>query len=115
MSQLPGFVNLLPAIPALLAHLAGVVAAVVLLVRQERRSVPAILALVGFGLLLLLDVANLARGPLINLITDRTAGGIRLAVVSVGCCCSVFDMIASVCLIVAIWQALTSAAGEGVS
>jgi hypothetical protein len=63
--------------------------------------------------MLLLDVASLARGPLINLVTHRTASGIRLAVASVGCCCSVFDVIATVCLIVAIWQALTGAAGEG--
>ena len=113
MMQLPGLVNLLPSIPILAAHLAGVVAAALLLARQRERSIPAVLALIGFGVLLILDVARLAQGPLINLIVHRTAGGVRLAVAGVNCFCSIFDAAATVCLIIAMWQALTKPAGEG--
>lgn len=102
MRQAAGLVNLLPAIPVLLAHLGGVVAAVILLVRQEKRNTPALLALIGFGLLVVLDLANLARGPLIRLLSHRAAVGARLTVAGVGCCCSIVDVAGIVCLIVAI-------------
>lgn len=115
MSQMPSYFNVLPVIPVLLAHFAGVVASVVLLIRQEERSVPAVLALVGFSLLLALDIANFARGPLINTLSHRAAAGIGSIVTSVGCCCSVFDAAAIACLIIAIWQALTGAVVEEVA
>ncbi len=114
MGQSPGLVNVLPTIPILLIHLAGVVAAVILLARQKERSLPAVLALIGFALLLVLDGANLARGPLIRFLSHRTAAGIRSAVIGVGCCCSIFDVAASVCLIMAIWQSVSGASVEGV-
>jgi len=112
MAQVPGFVNLLPLFPTLLAHLAGVVVAVVLLVRFERRRTPAILALLGFALLAILDLASAAQGPLIRLLSRRTVSGIRLASVGIGCCYSIFDVAAAACLIIAIWQA-TSGTGAG--
>ena len=115
MARLPGFVDMLPTVPILLAHLSGVVVAAVLLLRQRHRSVPAILAVAGFGLLLLTDLAAFARGPLINLIARRTAGGIRLAVTGVGCCCSIFDVAATICLIIALTQALSTPESEGPS
>ena len=114
MSQLPGFVNVLPAIPALLVHLAGVVVAIILLVRQEKGSGSAVLALIGFALLLFFDVANFARGPLINLVSRRAAMGIGSLIATIGCCCSVFEVTAVVCLIIAIWRALSSPDGERV-
>jgi hypothetical protein len=110
MSQLDVLTNVLPAIPILLAHLAGVVVAIVLLVRQRRKPVAAVLALVGFGLLLLLDLANFARGPVLRQLLHRMAVGDRAAVIGVHCCCGIFDVAGIVCLIIAIWQA-TSGAG----
>ena len=105
MTRVPGFANLLPLLPTLLAHLTGVAVAIILLVRLESRRTPAVFALLGFALLSILDLANVARGPLIRLLSHRTVSGIRLASVGVGCCYSVFDVVAVVCLIVAIWQA----------
>jgi hypothetical protein len=96
-----------------LAHLAGVVVAIVLLVRQRERSLAPILAVAGFALLLLTDLATFAQGPLINLISHRTAAGFRLVVTGVGCCCSVVDVAAIACLIVALAQALSSPKPEG--
>lgn len=113
MTQLQGFVNVVPAIPVLLAHLAGAVVAVILVVRQETMSMPALLALIGFGLLLILDMARFARGPLIRFVSHRTPAGVPSAVASVGCCCSIFDAAAIVCLIVAIWQASSGTGVEG--
>lgn len=112
MTRIPGFVNLLPLLPALLAHLTGVVFAIILLVRIERRRTPAIFALLGFALLAILDLANVARGPLIGLLSHRAAAGVRLASIGVGCCYSVFDVVAIVCLIIAIWQAMSGRGTE---
>jgi len=113
MSRLPGFVNVFPAIPVLLVHLVGVVVAIILLVRREKGSASAVLALIGFALLIFLDVANFARGPLINLVSRRAAMGIRALIATVGCCCSVFEVAAVVCLIIAIWRALSSPDSAG--
>lgn len=98
--------TLLALLPVLLVHPTGVVVAVILLVRLERRRGPAVLALVGFTLLLLLDLANFGRGPLIGLLAHQTAAGIRLVSTSVGCCYSVLHVAGGLCLILAIWQAL---------
>jgi xanthosine utilization system XapX-like protein len=101
-----GFVvNVLPVVPVLLAHLAGVVVAMILLACQDRKPASATLALVGFGLLLALDVANFARGPLIRQLLHRTVVGDRAGVAGVRCCCGIFDVAAAVCLIVAIASA----------
>jgi len=113
MRQAAGLLELLPAIPVLLAHLAGVAAAIILLIRQKQRPIPAVLALAGFGLLLALDLANFARGPLIRFLSHRGAIGVRSTIAGIGCCCSVFDMAAIVCLIIAIWQALSDTDVEG--
>ncbi|OQY21835.1 MAG: hypothetical protein DRJ03_19185 [Chloroflexi bacterium] len=96
-------------LPILLAHLAGVVVAVILLTRH--RGTPAILALVGFAVLFLLDLASFAREPLIRFLSSQV--GMRQFVLvntSVGCCCSIFNIIAVVCLIIALWQAVSGAA-----
>lgn len=107
MTPSPGLLNVLSHIPVLLAHLTGVVVAGVLLVKRERQSAPAVLALTGFGLLVLLDLFGFVRGPLIAFIIQRIAVGVRLAASGVGCCCSVVDVVATACLIVALWKALS--------
>lgn len=102
------YVMILPLLPLLLAHLAGVVVAIVLLVR--RGGTPAILALIGFGTLFFTDLAGLGRGPLIGALAEQTR---RFVLVnsSVNCCCSVVDVVAIVCLIVALWRAVSGAGG----
>jgi len=105
----PWYVTVLPMLPVVLVHLAGVVAAIILLTR--RGGTPAILALVGFGVSLVLDLANFGRVPLIGFLARQT--GMRqylLVNTGVGCCCSVFNMVAGICLIVALWQAVSGAA-----
>ncbi|MGD2105809.1 MAG: hypothetical protein PVJ55_11935 [Anaerolineae bacterium] len=113
MSPLFGYINVLSALPIMLAHLAGVVVALILLIRQDRRRAPSIFALVGFGLLLAVDVAKFTRGPIIRQLLHRTAVGDRAAVHGVSCCCGLFDVAAMACLILALWQALASSVGEG--
>jgi hypothetical protein len=112
MFQQPWYVTILPVLPILLAHLAGIVVAVILLVRHG--GTPAILALIGFGVLFVADLAGFAGGPLVGLLASQTRQFL-IANVGVGCCCSVLDVVAIVCLIVAIWQAVSgAAAGETV-
>jgi hypothetical protein len=109
MSQ-PWYILVLPTLPVLLAYLAGVVVAVILVVRH--RSTPAILALVGFGVLFLVALAGLGHGPLSRFLAEGGGMGRFGVDAGVGCCCSVFDVIAVVCLIVAVWQAV-SGGGAG--
>jgi hypothetical protein len=113
MSPVSGLSSVLPAIPVLLVHLAGMVVAIVLLVLQQGRRTAGVLALIGFALLLILDLASFAQGTLIRFLSRRTPAGIGFAHISVACCCSVFDIAAIVCLIVAIWQAMSSTGTEG--
>lgn len=105
----PWYVTVLPMLPILLAHLAGVVVAVLLLTR--RGGTPAILALVGFGVSFILDLASFGRGPLVVFL-GRQVGMRQFVALStgVGCCCGLLNLIATVCLIVAIWQAVSVAA-----
>jgi hypothetical protein len=112
MAPVPGFLDLLPAIPVLLAHLAGMVVAIILLVRQQGKRAAGILALIGFALLVIFDLVGFAQGSLIRFLSRRTATGIRLAHISVACCCNIFDLAAIACLIVAIWQATLSTGPE---
>lgn len=114
MRQPTVLINLLPAIPLLLVHLAGVVVAIILVVRLEERRLPAVLALIGFGLLFLLDLANFGRGPLITYYVQSPRAPLAPSFVdaSVGCCCSIFEVVATTFLIVSIWQAVSSASVE---
>ncbi len=102
----PGLVTLLPLIPLLLVHLTGIVVAVVLLGRQERRRGPALLALAGFTLFFLVTLANFARRPLIVQLARQTGARIVPLNTAISCCCSVFQVAGGLCLIVAIWQAV---------
>ena len=108
MRPISGVTNVLPAVPVLLAHVAGLVVAIILVLRPKTQRTAGLLALAGFGLLVILDLAEFAQGPLIRLLSNQTARGIRLAHISVGCCCSAVDIAATVCLIVAMWQAMSS-------
>jgi len=107
------YVTVLPALPLILVHLAGVVVAIVLLVR--RSGTPAILSLAGFGVLFVMDLVSFARNPLMRfLIAQAGLRQILLVDTGVNCCCSLLNMIALACLVVAIWQAVSAAAAERV-
>jgi len=111
MGPRTSLITFLPSIPILLVHLTGVIAAIVLLFRKKGSA--SILALVGFALLFLLDVASFGRAPLAGLLGDQL--GIEQYIVAnagIGCCCSVFDVAAIVCLVMAIWQAVTGGAAS---
>lgn len=113
MDYYPWYVTVLPVLPILLVHLAGVVVAVILLVR--RSGTPAILSLVGFGLLFVLDLVSFARNPLTRFLVGQV--GVRQILfvnTGVNCCCGLLNMIALACLVVAIWQAVSVAAVERV-
>jgi hypothetical protein len=112
MRPMPALFSLLPTIPVLLVHVAGMVVATILLVRRQGRRTAGILALIGFALLVIFDLAAFAQGMLIRLLSRQRAIGIRLAHISVGCFCNILDVAAVVCLIVAIWQAMSSAGRE---
>jgi hypothetical protein len=83
------------------------------LFRQQGGRAAGLLALIGFALLLILDLASFAQGTLIRFLSRRMAAGIRLAHISVACCCNILDLAAGVCLIVAIWQAMSGTGREG--
>lgn len=103
----PAYLSVLPVLPILLAHLAGAVVSVVLLMRQERRNKTALLALIGFAALFVVDLANLAKAPLTQWLVRQ--GGLHqfwVANTGLGCCCSIIDVAAIVCLIMAVWQAV---------
>jgi hypothetical protein len=65
---------------------------------------------VGFALLALFDLVQFVLGlpPVFEAITWRSTAWLWV----INCCCSIFDVAAIVCLIVAIWQAI-SGAGVG--
>ncbi len=97
----------IPFAVTLLAHLAGLVVAIILLVRVK--GTPTILATVAFGLLLIQDVGGIMRMTFLDQYIVRQMGfrTISWAMGGLGCCCNLFNLAAFVCLIVALWQALT--------
>jgi hypothetical protein len=113
MTRVPGFPNLIPTIPVLLTHLAGMVVAIILLARQQGKRATGLLALIGFALLLVFDLTSFTQGSLIRFLSRQTPAGVRLAHISVPCCCNILDVAAIVCLILAIWQATSSTRAEG--
>ncbi|HDQ72462.1 MAG TPA: hypothetical protein ENN19_10240 [Chloroflexi bacterium] len=108
-SQQPWIWSVLPVLPVLLVYLVGIVATIILLLR--RRSTPTILALVGFGLGFLIRLAQFGRVPLIQALAWVLGMDVDSQYINatLGCCCSLFDVIALTSLIVAIWQALSVA------
>ena len=104
------YVSVIPALPLLLVHLAGVIVAVILLVRH--RGTPAILAVTGFAVLFVWHLATFFTEPLARLVVQAGVRPAGAAITSVGCCCGVLNVIAVVCLIIAIWQAVAGT-GDG--
>ena len=92
---------LIPHVVAMLAHLVGLVIAIFLLVRTKSKA--AILAAVGFGLFALINLGQIMQ----PLLPFGRAGQWLPWVLS--CCCSMFDLAAIGCLIVAFWQAVSGA------
>lgn len=96
----------LPMLPIILAYLSGAVVALVLALRY--RSLPAVLALIGFAIFTAMALFNmLFRAPMIEFLVRR--GPFRdpiAAHAGLGCCCSVLDVMAVVLLVVALWQAV---------
>ena len=98
---------LVPLAATLLVHLAGLIVAIILLVRVK--GTPAILATVAFGLLLVQDIGLIVRSAFLDQYIVRQMGfrTISWAMGGLGCCCSLFNLAAFVCLIIALWQALS--------
>ena len=91
----------------LLMHLAGLVVAIIILVRVKKTA--SIMALVSFAVLVLIDVGNMLRSYLGNVHTSPLYRWPRVGSYVWGgtnCCCAVTDVIAVVLLIVALWLAI---------
>ena len=97
---------------ALLMHLTGLVVAIFLLVRAKGRA--AILAAVGFALLVLISIGQIVLTlPPVGREFYRVGG--QWSVWVYNCCCSIFDIAAVACLIVAIWQAVSGTGAHDVA
>lgn len=101
----------------ILAHLAGLVVSVILLVRKK--GTPAILATVAFALLFLRDIGSLLQGvvaaPLARAFGGAPTETATWVYSGLGCCCGIFDVAAIVCLIIALWQAISGRAASPVA
>lgn len=98
------YATLITPVVAMLVHLAGLVVAIVLLIRAKGTA--AILAVVGFALLTLISLGQIvlslpATVRWLALSAPRWTGW------PLNCCCSILDLAAVVCLIVALWQAIS--------
>ncbi len=103
--------NTLARIAVGLAHLAGLVVAILLWVR--RKGTAPMLATAAFALLFLLDIGGALRSGAIEQPLLRAFGTPRSLPWVLGglnCCCSFLDVVAIVLLIVALWQALSGGA-----
>lgn len=89
-----------------LAHLAGLVVAIILLVRHKGTA--AILATIAFALLFIQDIGTIARMAFLDDLVFRQMAprALRWATGGLNCCCGVLDLAGIICLIVAIWQAV---------
>jgi hypothetical protein len=90
-----------------IAHLAGLVVAIILLNRAK--STPATLGAVSFGVLFLQDIGRILRRLFLDNVM-RNLTGIRGIWEVNNCCCGIFQVAAIVCLVVAVWQAIS---GDG--
>lgn len=108
MSSIPRFWF---SLPVYLALLAGTIAAIVMLVRH--RSLPAGLALAGFGGLFLLRILSQVWDRfLIRRLMPRGIPGVPFEGMMwvqpiSGCCCNVVGALAVVCLLIGLWKAVT--------
>jgi hypothetical protein len=108
MSTIPRFWYTLP---VHLALLAGTIVAIILLVRH--RSLPAGLALAGFGGLFLVRILSQVWDVyLIRRLMQRGIPGVPFEQIAwvrpiSGCCCNVVGALAVVCLLIGFWKAVT--------
>lgn len=92
---------------AALAHLAGMIVAAVLLSR--RKGTAALLAVIAFALLVLLDagrILDVAILPRLLFQLPRAARGAPWITGGSTCCCGLLDLLAIGCLIAALWIGL---------
>ena len=96
----------------LIVHLVGLVVAIVLLIKFK--GTPAILATVAFALGLIQDVGQIARGLFLDRVLIQQIGvsDLPTTIGGLNCCCGILNLIGLVCLIIAIWQAVSSAAQQ---
>lgn len=96
----------------ILAHLAGLVVAVLLLVR--RKGTAPILATAAFALLVILDAAHIVETALLPAIARQIRAPRALPWIGGGanCCCGLLDLVAWGCLIAAIWLGIGQPATE---
>jgi hypothetical protein len=109
--QIFPYAALIPYVAAMLAYLAGLVVAIFLVVRAKGRA--AILAAVGFALLTLVSIGQIVLA-LPSVSREFYRVGLWLVWV-LNCCCSIFDIAAIACLIVAIWQAMSGTGSQDVA
>jgi len=103
----------LPRVLVALGHLVGLVVAIILVVRKKGTA--AVLALVAFIVLLLLDIGAVLRMAFLD---RRLAGlidspqGMQWAFGGLSCCCGILDLVAIICLVVALWKGMGPADTE---
>jgi hypothetical protein len=99
----------------LLAHLIGLVLAIILVVRKK--GLAAILAAVAFALLFLLDggiLVRMATGAALIRAVDNPST-YRWIGTGLDCCCGMLDLIAVICLIIAIFKGIGAKAAGSVA
>lgn len=85
--------SVVPQLLFVLVYVAGLIVAVVLLVRH--RSTAAILTVIAFAVPFLMSLASLARGPLTVALSGQGSPNARMwATAGVGCCSSGADVAA---------------------
>ena len=96
----------------LIAHLVGLIVAIILLIKVK--GTPSILATVAFALALLRDLGQVARAAFLDrfILEQVNYSSVRLPMGGLDCCCGIFSVVGTVCLIVAIWQAVSATAQE---
>ncbi len=102
------YLMLIPRLVLLLVYLAGLVVAILLLVRAK--STAAILAAVAFGLLILVSLGQIVLS--LPPVAEQLFFTSQWLSLSLSCCCSLFDVAAIVCLIVALWQAVSGTSAK---
>jgi hypothetical protein len=97
----------------IIAYLVGLIVSIVLLVKVK--GTPAILSTVAFALLFLQNLggAIFRSATVTRLIYSNTSGRTGPWIgTGTSCCCGILQLAAIICLIVAIWQAVSGKAEE---
>lgn len=110
--MVPAWTQTLIRILLILTHLAGLVVAVILLVR--RKGTAPILATAAFALLVLLDAAQVVQRALLPAIARQIRSPRVLPWIegSTTCCCGFLDLVAWGLLIAAIWMGMVGPEAE---